>query len=37
MLFILYINDLIKELNQNTYEILTYKDDLCISWEGINQ
>ena len=37
MLFILCINDLIKELNQNTYAILTYEDDLCISWEGINQ
>jgi len=28
MLFNLYINDLIKELNQNLYEILVYADDL---------
>ena len=37
MLFNLYINDLIKELNQNSYEILAYAVDLCILWEGINQ
>ena len=37
MLFNLYINDLIKELNQNSYEILAYADDLCILCEGINQ
>ena len=37
MLFNLYINDLIKELNQNSYEILAYADDLCILCERINQ
>ena len=37
MLFNLYINDLIKELNQNSYEILAYADDLCIICEGFNQ
>ena len=37
MLFNLYINDLINELNQNSYEILAYADDLCILCEGINQ
>ena len=37
MLVNLYINDLIKELNQNSYEILAYADDLCILCEGINQ
>ena len=37
MLFNLYINDLIKELNQNSYEILAYADDLCILCEGLNQ
>ena len=32
------LNDLIKELNQNSYEILAYADDLCILLcEGINQ
>ena len=31
------LNDLIKELNQNSYEILAYADDLCILCEGINQ
>ena len=30
MYFNLYINDLIKKLNQNSYEILAYIDDLCI-------
>jgi len=30
ILFNLYINDLIKELNQNSYEILVYADDLYI-------
>ena len=37
MLFNFYINDLIKELNQNSYEILAYADDLCILCEWINQ
>ena len=36
MLFNLYINDLIKELNQNSYEILAYAVDLCVLCEGIN-
>ena len=34
MIFNLYINDLIKELHQNSYEILAYADDLCILCEG---
>ena len=37
MLFNLYINDLNKELNQNSYEILAYADYLYILCEGINQ
>ena len=37
MIFNLYINDLIKELHQNSYEILAYADDLCKLYEGINQ
>ena len=37
MLFNLYINDLNKELNQNSYEILTYADDLYILCKEINQ
>ena len=37
MLFNLYINDWIKELNQYSYEILAYANDLCILCEGINQ
>ena len=36
MLFNLYINDLIKVLNPNSYEILAYADDLCILCERIN-
>ena len=36
MLFNLHINELIKEINQNSYEILAYSDDLCILCEGIN-
>ena len=35
MLFNIYINESIKELNQNSYEILTYVDDLSIVCEGI--
>ena len=31
------LNDLIKELNQNSYEILAYADELCILCEGKNQ
>jgi len=34
ILFNLYINDLIKELNQNSYEILVYADDLYIIWRN---
>ena len=37
MLFNLYINNLIKELNLNSYEMLAYADDLCILCKGINQ
>ncbi len=33
MLFDLYTNDLNKELNQNSYKILAYADDLCILCE----
>ena len=36
MLFNLYINDLIKELNQNSYEILAYDDNLWILCEAMN-
>ena len=31
------LNDLIKESNQNSCEILAYADDLYILCEGINQ
>ena len=31
------LNDLIKELNQNSYVILAYADDLCILCERINE
>ena len=31
------LNDLIKELNQNSSKILAYVDDLCILCEGINE
>ena len=34
MLFNLYINDLIIELNKNAYEVLAYADDLAIIVEG---
>jgi len=36
LLFDLYINDLIIELNKNAYEILAYADDLAIIVEGRN-
>ena len=35
ILFNLYINGLIEELNQNSYEILAYADVLYILYEGI--
>ena len=34
MLFYLYINDLIIKLNENSYEVLAYADDLAIIVEG---
>ena len=37
MLFDLYVDGLIKELNPNSYGILTYADDLCILCDGINE
>ena len=37
MLFDLYINDLINELDKNSFEVLAYADDLCVLCEGINQ
>ena len=36
LLFDLYINDLIIELNKNAYEVLAYADDLAIIVEGRN-
>ena len=36
LLFDLYINDLIIELNKNEYKILAYADDLAIIEEGRN-
>ena len=35
-LYNLYINDLIIELNENSYELLAYADDLAIIVEGRN-
>ena len=37
ILFDLYINDLINELDKNSFEVLAYADDLCVLCEGINQ
>ena len=37
MLFDLYINDLINELDKNSFEVLAYADDLCVLCEGKNQ
>jgi len=37
MLFDLYINDLIDELDKNYFEVLAYADDLCILCEGKSQ
>ena len=36
LLFDLYINDLIIELNKNEYKILAYADDLAIIEKGRN-
>ena len=30
MLFYLYINDLIDELDKKSFEVLAYTDDLCV-------
>ena len=37
MLFNLYINDLINELDKNSFEVLAYADDLCVLCDGRNQ
>ena len=37
MLFDLYINDLINELDKNSFEVLAYADDLCVLCDGRNQ
>ena len=37
MLFDLYINDLIDELDKNSFEVLAYADDLCVLCDGRNQ
>ena len=37
ILFDLYINDLINELDKNSFDVLAYADDLCILCEGRNQ
>ena len=36
LLFDIYINDLIIKLNENSYEVLAYADDLAIIVEGRN-
>ena len=36
MLFDLYINDLINELDKNSFEVLAYADDLCVLCDGRN-
>ena len=36
-LFNLYINDLINELDKNSFEVLAYADDLCVLCDGRNQ
>ena len=36
ILFDLYINDLINELDKNSFDVLAYADDLCILCEGRN-
>ena len=37
MLFDLYINDLINELDNNSFNVLAYADDLCVLCDGKNQ
>ena len=37
ILFDLYINDLINELDNNSFDVLTYADDFCIICDGKNQ
>ena len=37
MLFDLYINDLINELDVNAFDVLAYADDLCVLCEGRSQ
>ena len=37
MLFDLYINDLINELDNNSFDVLAYADDLCVLCDGKNQ
>ena len=34
ILFNLYLNNLIKELNNHAYEVLSYVDDLCVLCQG---
>ena len=37
MLFDLYINDLINELDNNSFDVLAYAHDLCVLCDGRNQ
>ena len=37
LIFDLYINDLINELDKNSFEVLAYADDLCVLCDGRNQ
>ena len=37
MLFDLYINNLINELDNNSFDVLAYADDLCVLCDGKNQ
>ena len=37
MLFDLYINDLIDELDKNAFDVLAYAVDLCVLCDGRNQ
>ena len=37
MLFDLYINDLIDELDLNSFDVLPYADDLCVLCESRSQ
>ena len=36
MLFDLYINDLINELDNNSFDVLAYADDLCVLCDDKN-